>query len=298
VPCSLVLASAMASGEGASAKLVKASVADGVGHLRFANAAGLNALSERMRVEAMECLSSLSADPEVRCLVLSAEGDVFCAGIDLKELAPISQAGTSSGGPPLDPGRRASIISGFVQSFQDFVSAFERCPKPVVCAVHGPCIGGGLNLITACDVRFCSSNSVFSLREVRVGLAADVGGLQRLPKVVGCDSWVRDLALTGRDFGADEALRFGLVQEVLKTKEELEEKATKLAQAIAANSPLAVETTKANLNFSRDHSVADGLQHIMLMNRANLQAPDVQIAVQAFRKKEKPSFPNMPTSKL
>jgi len=275
------------------------SVADGVGHLRFANAAALNSISAQMRQEVLGCLAALSIDPDVRCVMLSAEGDVFCAGIDLKELGTIGEAGGGGGAsPPLDPGRRAAVISGFVREFQDFITAFERCPKPVVCAVHGACIGGGLNLITACDVRLCSSAAVFSLREVRVGLAADVGGLQRLPKVVGCDSWVRDLALTGRDFKAEEALRFGLVQEVLPTRDALEAAAERLARAIAANSPLAVEATKANLNFSRDHSVADGLQHVLMLNRANLQAPDVQIALQAFRKKETPSFPKMPSSKL
>lgn len=284
--------------------LVKVSVADGVGHLKFANVEGLNALTRRMRQEVSSALFSLSVDPEVRCIVLSAEGKVFCAGIDLQELSSIDKAGgasseTESPSPALDPARKATLLGPFIQEFQDWISAFERCPKPVVSAVHGACIGAGLNLITACDIRFCSAKSVFSLRETRMGLAADVGGLQRLPKIVGCDSWVRDLALTGRDFGAEEALRFGLVQEVLASGEEVVERALVLARQIAANSPVGVEATKVNLNFSRDHSVADGLQHVMLLNRANLQTQDLPISVQAFMKKQKPSYSNLPVrSKL
>merc|ERR1719277_396192 len=194
----------------------------------------------------------------------------------------------------MDPGRRAMVVGDFIRGFQDVVTAFERCPKPVIAAVHGPCIGAGIDMITACDLRFCSKAAVFSVREAKVGLAADVGTLQRLPKVVGCDSWVRDLAFTGRDVKADEALRFGLVQEVLETPEELASRALEVAKHIAANSPLAVVATKASLNYSREHTTADGLEHVALMNQVYLQAPDLGIATQAFLTKKKPSFPELP----
>lgn len=269
-------------------ELVVASVADGVGHLRLASARTRNALSARMRSDVRECLSLMRADPGVRCVVLSAEGDVFSAGIDLRELGFLGEDGDT------DPGRKASVIADFIQEFQDFVSAFERCSKPVICAIHGSCIGGGLNIITSCDIRVCSAKTLFSLREVRVGLAPDVGALQRLPRVVGCDSWVRDLAFTGRDFGAEEALRFGLVQEVFESQEATVARALALGRQIAANSPLAVSATKASLNFSRDHTVADGLQHIMLLNRANLQAPDLQLGVRAALTKGTAQYPDMP----
>jgi len=154
--------------------------------------------------------------------------------------------------------------------------------------VHGACVGAGIDIITACDIRICSKQALFSVREAKVGLAADVGTLQRLPKVVGCDSWVRDLALTGRDFGAQEALRHGLVQDVLESAQDMEASAIALARQIAANSPLAVTATKASLNYSRDHTIAEGLEHITLMNQVNLQAPDPIIALQAMRKSSLP----------
>lgn len=270
-------------------ELIKVSVADGVGHLRLANLASKNAVSIKLRREVSTCLSAFSADPAVRAVILSAEGKVFSAGIDITELGMLGSEGQS-----LDPGRRAVVIADFIRGFQDFVTAFERCQKPILAAVHGPCIGAGIDIITACDIRLCAKQALFSVREAKVGLAADVGTLQRLPKVVGCDSWIRDLAFTGRDFGAEEALRHGLVQEVLASPEALLERATALARQIAANSPLAVAATKASLNYSRDHSVAEGLEHILLVNQVNLQAPDTMVAAQAFLTKKSPSFPDLP----
>jgi len=251
--------------------------------------ASKNAVSIRLRREVTNCLSHLSTDPAVRVVVLSAEGKVFSAGIDISELGMLGSEGAS-----LDPGRRAMVIADFIRGFQDFVTALERCAKPVIAAVHGPCIGAGIDIITACDMRLCSKEANFSVREAKVGLAADVGTLQRLPKVVGCDSWVRDLAFTGRDFGAEEALRHGLVQEVLGSPDALLERARQLAKQIAANSPLAVSATKASLNYSRDHTIAEGLEHIVLMNQVNLQAPDTMVAAQAFLTKQAPSFPDLP----
>eukprot|EP00933_Yihiella_yeosuensis_P017484 TRINITY_DN1458_c0_g2_i1.p1 TRINITY_DN1458_c0_g2~~TRINITY_DN1458_c0_g2_i1.p1 ORF type:complete len:288 (+),score=55.73 TRINITY_DN1458_c0_g2_i1:20-883(+) len=271
-------------------KLIKASVADGIGSLHICNTARKNAVSAPLRQEISSCLAQFSCDPFVRVVILSAEGKVFSSGIDLGELSSLNEGDITS----LDAGRRAVIVSEFIRGFQACVSAFEKCPKPVIAAIHGACIGAGIDIITACDLRLCSKQAIFSVREAKVGLAADVGTLQRLPKVIGCDSWVRDLAYTGRDFGAEEALRFGLVQEVAADAEALMARAKEIGLQIAANSPLAVSATKASLNFSRDHSVAQGLEHVVLLNQANLQAPDPMIAAQAFFQKEKPSFPDLP----
>lgn len=233
-------------------------------------------------------MDELSADPEVRCIVLSAEGDIFCAGIALSELEWLVDHGS------MEPARRSLAIADYIGGFQDWISSFERCPKPIIAAVHGPCIGGGIDLITACDIRMCTKRAVFSVREAKVGLAADVGTLQRLPKVVGSDSWVRDLAFTGRDFNAEEALRQGLVQEVLDDAAQLAVRAQALAKQIAANSPIGVQATKASLVYSRDHTVSDGLEHVKLMNQVYLQAPDPMMAVQAMKTKKTASFPNVP----
>merc|ERR1712194_27320 len=136
--------------------------------------------------------------------------------------------------------------------------------------------------------------AMFSLREARVGLACDVGTLQQLPRIVGCESWTRDLAFTGRDVGAEEALQRGLVQEVLDDRVQLATRAAALARQIAANSPLGVRATKASLLFSREHSVADGLENVRLMNQVYLQAPDLAMAVQAFKTRKQATFPDLP----
>lgn len=268
---------------------VRSCVSDGVGYIWLADVARKNSVTAATRAESLAFLNTLSADPEVRCIVLNADGEVFSAGIALEELEFLAEGGS------MDPARRSLVISEFVGAFQDWVSAFERCPKPIIAAIHGACIGGGIDLITACDIRMCSKKALFSVREARVGLCADVGTLQRLPKVVGSDSWVRDLAFTGRDFGADEALRQGLVQEVLEDASQLAARAEALAKQIAANSPLGVQATKASLVFSRDHSVADGLQHVRMMNQVYLQAPDLALAVQAVKSRKKATFPNLPS---
>lgn len=266
---------------------IRASVKDGVGYLVLANSRK-NAVNVKLRTECIACLERMAVDPDVRCVVLSADGPVFCAGIDLQEMAmPLATQG-------LDAARRGMVLGAFVRDFQSFVTAFERFPRPVIAAVQGPCIGGGVDIITACDIRLCSKQAVFSVREARVGLAADVGTLQRLPRVVGCESWVRDLAYTGRDVDAEEARRHGLVQEVLDGGKELMAKAEALAREIAANSPVAVAATKASLVFSRDHTVADGLEHVATMNQAFLQAPDLAISVQAMRSRERPQYPSLP----
>jgi len=279
----------------ADLKGIKARIEGGVGELRLAAVSKRNALGSALRAELKKCITTMSHDSAVRCIVLCAEGATFCAGIDLTELSFIGGHSTQvKNETRLDAGRAAMLVNESIREFQEFITSFESCTKPVIAAVHGPCVGAGVDLITACDIRLCSKAAAFSVREAKVGLAADVGTLQRLPKVVGCTSWVRDLAFTGRDALADEALRFGLVQEVLGSQEELEAKAMQLAKMIAANSPLAVAATKDSLNFSRDHGVAEGLHHIRLLNQSYLQAPDIAIAVQGFMQKQRPEFPQLP----
>mmetsp|Transcript_39154 Transcript_39154/g.92123 ORF Transcript_39154/g.92123 Transcript_39154/m.92123 type:complete len:291 (+) Transcript_39154:44-916(+) len=275
-------------------KGVKASVSDGVAKLRICCPSKRNALGALLRDELQRCLCGLAGEAEVKCIVLCAEGNTFCAGIDLMELTQLGNGGGQSASSHIDAGRAAMVLNKSIREFQEFITCFETCTKPIIAAVHGACIGAGVDLITACDIRLCSKAAVFSVREAKVGLAADVGTLQRLPKVVGCTSWVRDLAFTGRDVKADEALRFGLVQDVAETQQAVEAQALELARLIANNSPLAVAATKASLNFSRDHGVAEGLEHVRLLNQSYLQAPDVAISAKAFMQKTRPVYPSLP----
>lgn len=195
-----------------------------------------------------------------------------------------------SGGGSGDVARRALSLRRLIAAYQDSFSAIERCAKPVIAAIHGACIGGGVDMVSAADIRVCASDAYFSIKEVELGLAADVGTLQRLPRVVGNDSWVRELALTGRNFPSDEALRFGFVSAVLPDAAALRAHALALATKIASHSPVAVLGTKENLNFARDHPTATSLRYQVAWNAACLQTEDIPRAAEGFMTKKAPTF--------
>jgi delta(3,5)-delta(2,4)-dienoyl-CoA isomerase len=158
---------------------------------------------------------------------------------------------------------------------QTAFTSIETFPVPVVAAIHGACIGAGIDLTCCTDVRVCSPTAKFSIREVRLGLAADVGTLQRFPKLVGFTSRVRELCFTGDDFTAQEALTLGFVSRISSTNDSLMDTANDICERICRNSPIAVTITKSSLNYSRDHSVSDGLEHIALHNSTALQSDDL-----------------------
>jgi delta(3,5)-delta(2,4)-dienoyl-CoA isomerase len=176
---------------------------------------------------------------------------------------------------------------------QEGITALERCRKPIIVAMHGAVIGGGIDLATAGDIRYCSADTFFSIAEVKVGLAADVGTLQRLPKVVGNDSVVRELAFTGRRMDAEEARHLGLISKVLPNKTECWNAARATAMEIAKLSPIAILGTKISLTYSRDHTTQEGLDHIRMWNSTMLQSEDFAKAVQAQLKKQQAIFSNL-----
>lgn len=234
--------------------------------------APVNAVNDAMWHAIKTVFDSASTDPDVRCVVLaSAFPRVFTAGLDLAESSLASMRAS-------DPARTALLLKEHIQDLQTCVSAIQHCAKPVVAAVHGLCLGAGIDLISAADIRCAASNAVFSIKEVDVGLAADVGTLQRLPRKTGNDSLLRELALTARNFGAVEAQALGLVSKVVEGgQEEVLAVALELANVIAcsshlcctrartdsstAKSPVATLGTKHLLNYSQDHTVQEGLDY-------------------------------------
>jgi delta(3,5)-delta(2,4)-dienoyl-CoA isomerase len=199
-------------------------------------------------------------------------GKHFTVGLDLKD----------SQFPEGDDAARLTLSNRkHVLDLQESFTAMERCPQPVILAVHGAAIGGGVDLSCAADIRLCSKQAWFCIKEVDVGLAADVGTLQRLHHVLGNASLARELCYTARRFPAEEALRAGFVSAVYDTREELLAKAREMAQVIASKSPVAVHGTKVHLNFSREHTLADSLEYMSTWNGAMLQASDVMVAMQA-----------------
>jgi enoyl-CoA hydratase len=225
-------------------------------------------------------------DPEVRAVLIRGSGAHFTYGLDLGSmLGDIGRASTDDGGLA---GARTSLLQ-LIGRLQDAVTSVERCTKPVVAAIDGWCIGAGVDLISACDIRVCSASARFSVREVKVGIVADVGSLQRLPYIIG-DGMTRRLALTGEDIDAGKAERIGLVSDVLPDGPETLEFARALCTQLAANPPLVVQGTKQVLNETRDLSVAEGLRHVALWNSAFLPSHDLNEAVRAFMERREPKF--------
>lgn len=224
--------------------------------------------------------AALDADDTVRAVVLAGSGRNFSTGLDVAEVL----------GPwlgKLGPGASAQAaprreFQAMLGRMQDGVSAVAACSKPVIAAVHGWCIGGGVDLISAADVRLAGADAKFSIREARLAITADVGSLQRLRGIIG-EGQLRELALTAKDIGAVRAERIGLVNDVLPDPEALMAAALDMAAEIAANSPLAVAGTKAVLNEAREEGIARGLRHVALWNSAFLHSEDLLEAVAAMQ---------------
>ncbi|PWA25552.1 hypothetical protein CCH79_00019649 [Gambusia affinis] len=233
--------------------------------------------------EMVECFQQISDDQACRVVLISGAGTTFTAGIDLMDMAAdiLQPEGD-------DTARIAWNLRKLIRRYQETFSVLEKCPKPVVAAVHGACIGGGVDLITACDIRLCTQDAWFQVKEVDIGLAADVGTLQRLPKVIGSRSLVNELALTARKMYADEAKSSGLVSRVFPDQDAMMAGALQMAAEMAARSPVAVQGTKINLIYSRDHGVAEGLDYMAAWNMSMLQTQDVMKSAQGTMEKKSP----------
>ncbi|XP_065213893.1 delta(3,5)-Delta(2,4)-dienoyl-CoA isomerase, mitochondrial [Planococcus citri] len=251
-------------------------------HVELNRPEKLNAMSSIMWNEMQQCFEGLNNNADCRVILLSGSGKIFCSGIDLQSFMELGQKFN----PADDIARKSKIVYNYIRSFQDSISSLEKCMKPVICAVHNGCIGGAIDLITSADIRNCSKDAWFQIKEVDIGMAADVGTLQRFPKIIGSASLARELIFTGRKFTANEAKEWGLVSQIYDTKETLLENSLNLAENIAKKSPVAVQMAKKSLIYSRDHSVDEGLEHIALINQTMLQSEDLQKAVVASLTKD------------
>jgi len=220
-------------------------------------------------------------DPSVRGVVIKAEGKSFTAGLDLLEFGSLLGGGI---GADTREQLRKTILK-----CQEGMNAIERCRKPVIAAVHSHCIGAGVDLLCACDIRMATKDAIFSIRETRMGLIADLGTLQRLPHIIG-HGWFRELALTGRDFTSQEALQMGFITRIGEDRQGLYEEAKGIASQIAACPPLAVQGAKEVILYSRDHGVNAGLHYVAQKNAAALPSEDVTEAMSAFMEKRTPVF--------
>ena len=240
----------------------------------------LNALSYELATEITDVFRELSVKDDVWVVILKSNARIFCAGLDLKDAMSRGLIGTSKN--LLDiPSREKNIF--------DCCHAIEECKKPVIAAVHGMCVGAGLDIISSCDLRLCSEDATFSLREARIGIVADMGVLQRLPFIIG-QMYTRQMAYTGRFFSAAEVGKMGLVLAVYPDQAALFAAAMKLAEEIKESAPLAVQNTKEVLNYSRSAPVRDGISFAVHKNMLLLSTKDCMEAMVAFAEKRNPNF--------
>ncbi|MEM7571636.1 MAG: crotonase/enoyl-CoA hydratase family protein [Bacteroidota bacterium] len=254
-----------------------------VAELSFNRPEKANSLDLAAWQEMRDQLVALGQNPEVRVIILSGQGKHFCAGIDLETLMSVALADTA------DEARKREAIRNFIYQLQDCISSIERCPKPVLAAVHGGCIGGGVDIITACDLRYCSEEAYFTIKETDLGLAADIGTLQRLPTIIQ-PGMVAELAFTARKVFGPEAARIGLVNNCYADQAALQKGVGELAQMMAAKSPLVLRGIKETLLYKRDHSVQDSLRQIATHNAAFLLSTDLAESFQAFMEKRAPDY--------
>ncbi|HOP63095.1 MAG TPA: crotonase/enoyl-CoA hydratase family protein [Spirochaetota bacterium] len=245
-----------------------------------------NSMNPPAWTETIPIFKDLDEDDDIRVVIMAGKGSCFSAGIDLLSMVPLF-------GELMEKQQYGGIKRKFFEkivSLQEGISAMEKCRKPVIAAIHSYCIGGGLDVITACDIRVCTKDSIFSLREAAIGFVADVGVLQRIPTIVG-QGVARELAYTAKDIDAQRAKEINLVNEVYENHEELLIGAEKMAQEIADNSPLAVQASKAVLKYGIGKSIDDSLKFNAAVSNYTIPSNDLMAAFESFAKKTKPQFP-------
>ncbi|MFZ0668588.1 MAG: crotonase/enoyl-CoA hydratase family protein [Acidimicrobiales bacterium] len=249
-----------------------------------------NAMGQAFWADLPVAMAELSNDRSVRAVVIAAKGPHFSVGLDLKQMGAMLAGGDlSPDAPRRSKAGQAQQARGEVVRMQASISAVADCPKPVIAAIHGYCIGGGVDLISACDIRIASADAVFSVRETKMAIVADLGSLQRLPRIIGAGH-VAELAYTGKDITAQRAREIGLVNDVAADADACLKAANAIAHEIASNSPLAVQGTKSVLQAADRKAIAEGLDYVAVWNSGFLQSDDLTEAVTAFIEKRSPKF--------
>jgi enoyl-CoA hydratase len=264
------------------------SVRDRIAHLRMNRPEKRNSMTPAFWRELPEIVGGLHERGDARVIVISAAGPHFTAGMDLSVFA----ANGLDGGARGEVGRMRANLRLMVLRLQESFSCLEKARIPVIAAIQGGCIGGGVDMVSACDLRYCTEDAFFCIQEINLGMTADVGTLQRLPRLIP-DGVVRELAYTGRRLLAARAKDVGLVNEVYPSQEAMLDGVMQVAREIAEHSPLAVWGSKEMLNYSRDHGVADSLNYVATWQTGMFQAADLTEALQAREEKRSPRFEDL-----
>jgi enoyl-CoA hydratase len=264
---------------------LKVDVAEHVAEVTLLGPGKGNAMGPDFWRELPIVFRALDTDPDVRAVVVTGSGAHFTYGLDLPAMMP-------AWGDVLGEGALAGPRTRFldkIRAMQDSVTSVAACRKPVIAAVSGWCIGGGVDLIAAADIRLASADAKFSVREVKVAIVADIGSLQRLAGIIG-EGHLRELAFTGKDIDADRALRINLVNDVHPDQAATLDAARALAAEIAGNAPLVVQGVKDVLNNDREAAIAAGLRYVAAWNSAFLPSKDLREAIQSFLERRPPTF--------
>jgi enoyl-CoA hydratase len=256
---------------------------NGVAHLQLARPERLNTMTPAFFPAVRDAVRRLGDEGATRAMVISSTGKHFSAGMSLDVFAgdALALAATTA--------RERLAFQESLRRLIDCFSALDEARFPIICAIQGGCIGGALDLATACDIRVCSADAFFTVQEISIGMAADLGVLQRLPKIVP-QGVAREMAYTGERLGAERALAVGLVNAVLPDAAATLAHALALARTIAAKSPLAIAGTKLALNHARDHSTASALQQMTLLQSAIFDTGEMATAIAAWKEKRGAEF--------
>jgi enoyl-CoA hydratase len=256
---------------------------NGVAHLQLARPERLNTMTPAFFPAVRDAVRRLGDEGATRAMVISSTGKHFSAGMSLDVFAgdALALAATTA--------RERLAFQESLRRLIDCFSALDEARFPIICAIQGGCIGGALDLATACDIRVCSADAFFTVQEISIGMAADLGVLQRLPKIVP-QGVAREMAYTGERLGAERALAVGLVNAVLADAAATVDRAHALARTIAAKSPLAIAGSKLAINHARDHSTASALQQMTLLQSAIFDTGEMATAIAAWKEKRGAEF--------
>jgi enoyl-CoA hydratase len=266
-------------------------VSDHVAHLVLKRGDELNTMTPKFWYELPEIVRGLSEAGEARVIVISSTGKHFCAGMDLSVFTGGGGGGIAGGGSAEMGRQRANLRLG-VKALQDSFTALEQARMPVLAAIQGGCIGGAVDLVTACDMRYASADAFVCVQEINIGMTADVGTLQRLPKLIP-EGVAREWAYTGDRIPAARAKEVGLINEVYVDQATMLTEVMAIAGRIASKSPLAIWGTKESINYSRDHSVADALEFIALWQTGMFQPADMIECFGSKAEQRDPAFDDL-----
>jgi len=260
-----------------------------IAHIQLKRPEALNTMTRAFWNELPEIIHDIDDHAKARVIVISSTGKHFSAGMDLS----VFTGGDGVNPAPADQWARAEAMRQFVLTLQGSFNCLDEARIPVIAAVQGGCIGGAVDMTSACDIRYATADAFFQIQEINIGMTADVGTFPRLCKLIP-EGWVRELAYAGRRLPAEKARDIGLVNGVFSSQQEMLAHVMELAAEIAAKAPVAVAGSKRMINYARDHaSVSDGLDYIATWQTGMFSPPHMAEAFAAKAQKRAPEFPDL-----